>query len=159
MDAEIGSIPGSSLVWFIMHHVFMSAVFLMMDMCFNWDDILADKRREEVMDACRMLDKAQRYSGIVREGINAMMEVLQRYWRPSNIEPQKRVDGAETVFQSEAQVSGEVPTNPFQTTEGDNYCLENTWSELLDSCAPMATSAEEWMGLFTDLSDAAALMD
>lgn len=158
MDNEIESIPGSSLVWFVMHHVFMSAVFLMMDMCFNWDDILADKRREEVMDACRMLDKAQRYSGIVREGINAMMEVLQRYWKSPNTEIQVRAQ-AETVFQSEAQASVEVPAEPLQITESDGYCLENTWSELLDSCAPMVTSAEDWMGLFTDLSDAAALVD
>lgn len=159
METEIGSMPGSSLVWFVMHHVFMSAVFLMMDMCFNWDDILADKRREEVMDACRMLDKAQRDSGIVREGINAMMDVLQRYWRPSNTELQVRAEGTETVFQPEAQASGSSPAAPLHITESDNYCLENTWSELLDSCAPMVTNAEDWMGLFTDLSDAAALVD
>lgn len=159
MDTEIGSMAGSSLVWFVMHHVFMSAVFLMMDMCFNWDDILADKKREEVMDACRMLDRAQRYSGIVREGINAMMDVLQRYWRPSNTELQVRAEGDATVFQPEAQASESYPAAQLHITESDNYCLENTWSELLDSCAPMTTSAEDWMGLFTDLSDAAALVD
>lgn len=146
MDAEIGSMPGSSLVWFVMHHVFMAAVFLMMEMCFNWDDILAEKRREEVMDACRMLDQAQQNSGLVREGINAMMDVLQRYWGSSNAD--------QVAVQPEAQ----APASPAAAAEND-YCLQNTWSDLLDSCAPVSASAEDWMALFTDLNGAAALVD
>ncbi|KAL1965468.1 hypothetical protein VTN77DRAFT_5724 [Rasamsonia byssochlamydoides] len=78
---EVRFTPNSSVVWSVMHHVFMAAVILLMDICFNWDDILADKQREEVLEACRMLDKAQQSSSLVREGINAMKEVLQKYWR------------------------------------------------------------------------------
>ncbi|KAL1979611.1 hypothetical protein VTN96DRAFT_5451 [Rasamsonia emersonii] len=80
-EDEVRFTPSSSVVWSVMHHVFMAAVILLMDVCFNWDDILADKRREEVLDACRMLDKAQQSCSLVREGINAMMGVLQKYWR------------------------------------------------------------------------------
>src|SRR5581483_7579206 len=44
--------PPSSTVWSVMHHSFLSAVVLMMDVCFNWDDILADQKRNEVLEAC-----------------------------------------------------------------------------------------------------------
>ncbi|OKL62537.1 hypothetical protein UA08_02154 [Talaromyces atroroseus] len=82
MDKEFPNTPSVSLAWTVIHHDFMAAVILLMDVCFNWDDILAEKRKEEVIEACQMLDRAQRSSKVVREGINAMMDVLRGHWVP-----------------------------------------------------------------------------
>jgi hypothetical protein len=73
--------PNSSFFWAVMHHVFMAAVILLIDVCFNWDDILACKRKEEVLEACRLLSRAQQSSSVAREGINAMMDILCRHWK------------------------------------------------------------------------------
>ncbi|KAJ5949978.1 hypothetical protein N7454_001562 [Penicillium verhagenii] len=82
MDEELPIFaPNGSFFWAVMHHVFMAAVTLLINVCFNWDDILAEKQKEEVLDACRMLSRAQQASCIAREGINAMMGVLQKYWK------------------------------------------------------------------------------
>ncbi|OKP08304.1 hypothetical protein PENSUB_5671 [Penicillium subrubescens] len=73
--------PNSSFFWAVMHHVFMAAVILLIDVCFNWDDILACKRKEEVLDACRLLSRAQQSSAVARKCINAMMDILRRHWK------------------------------------------------------------------------------
>lgn len=73
--------PNSSFFWAVMHHVFMAAVILLIDVCFNWDDILACKRKQEVLDACRLLSRAQQSSSVARECINAMMDILSRHWK------------------------------------------------------------------------------
>ncbi|KAF3401897.1 hypothetical protein F1880_009757 [Penicillium rolfsii] len=73
--------PNSSLFWAVMHHVFMAAVTLLIDVCFNWDDILACRRKEEVLDACRLLSRAQQFSSVARECINAMMDILYKHWK------------------------------------------------------------------------------
>lgn len=72
--------PPSSTVWTVMHHSFISAVVLLMDVCFNWDDILADQKRNEVLEACRRLTLPRRSTCTVREGIREMMKILQKYW-------------------------------------------------------------------------------
>ncbi|KAL4942556.1 hypothetical protein BDV06DRAFT_161921 [Aspergillus oleicola] len=96
--------PNSSAVWSIVHHVFMAAVILLMDVCFNWDDIMGDRRREEVLDACRMLSKAQQSSSVVREGISAMMEILQKHW---NLNHDKERSRATIGFPTAAAVPGQ----------------------------------------------------
>ncbi|KAH8689888.1 hypothetical protein BGW36DRAFT_307264 [Talaromyces proteolyticus] len=173
MDSEIQNMPGSSLIWSVMHHVFMAAAILLMDLCFNWDDILADKRREEILDACRMLDRAQQRSSLVQEGINALMEVMQRYWRPSNEqqhpETESRSDSVSGVgvgardedvavhsLESDTSV---YPTNSSDFTSIDNRGLENMWSEFLDNGAPLVANPEEWAGLLADLTDATNLYE
>lgn len=82
--------PNSSYFWAVMHHVFMAAVILLIDVCFNWDDILANKRKEEVLEACKLLSRAQQFSPVAREGINTMMGILRRYWKQ-----EKRADPGE----------------------------------------------------------------
>lgn len=47
--------PSSSVIWSIVHHVFVAAVVLLADFCFNWDELIAEKRRKEVLAACRSL--------------------------------------------------------------------------------------------------------
>lgn len=181
-EDEVRFAPSSSAVWSVMHHVFMAAVILLMDVCFNWDDILADKRREEVLEACRMLDKAQQSSSLVREGINVMMGVLQKYWRgksttASNTHRPETLHttcdrnagaapvenpasstvistgGMQAPAAEERSAITSIPANePFPVDCSDRG-LEDLWSEFLDSGATLGTDPNDWMGLLTELTE------
>ena len=166
--------PPSSVVWSVMHHVFMAAVILLLDVCFNWDDILAEKRKEEVLDACRMLRNAQLSSSLVKEGINAMMGVLQKHWKHgklaaspnrnsfANVNPAGQ-DAPRQHLPSTSAASytpattieldppGDLP-NSFDDT-GERQ-LEDIWSEMLDNSANLDLGDTDWTGLLTELTNA-----
>jgi hypothetical protein len=188
MDKEFPDTPSVTTAWSVMHHVFMAAVILLMETCFNWDDILADRRKEEILEACRMLDRARRSSRLVREGINAMMDVLQSHWRSassdqlpsSQQEDHPTLRQEETDFHSTREVEHIGPqrrieavsasTDLYSSTDAENNVsfaigatedacdLENMWSEFLDSGAVMAGSPNEWMGLLSDLTESAPVL-
>jgi hypothetical protein len=185
MDKEFPDTPSVTTAWSVMHHVFMAAVILLMDICFNWDDILADRRKEEILEACRMLDRARRSSRLVREGINAMMDVLQSRWRPvpsdqipssQEEHPVQRQEDTESLQEVEHTASQRriedvsTPTALYSSVDAANNTsfainatedacdLENMWSEFLDSGAMMAGSPNEWMGLLSDLTEAAPVL-
>ncbi|KAJ5624774.1 transcriptional regulator family: Fungal Specific TF [Penicillium lagena] len=170
--------PHSSVVWSVMHHVFMAAVILLIDVCFNWDDILAEKRKQEVLDACRTLNRAQKSSSIAKEGINAMMAILQRHWKlqkrplagafqsePSPIP----VQTAPISKQQQATLSGsrkEVSDQPVQNdysqpilgvgvgSEAISMHLEDIWSEMLEESAQVELDTPDWTDLLTELTNA-----
>ncbi|KAI5290576.1 hypothetical protein KEM55_008553, partial [Ascosphaera atra] len=65
---------------------FMAASVLLLDFCYNVspDDILADRYREEILDACRMLSKAQKEWPPTQEGMKALMALLNSKQPSSN---------------------------------------------------------------------------
>ncbi|KAH8433906.1 Zn(II)2Cys6 transcription factor [Aspergillus melleus] len=170
--------PPSSVVWSVMHHIFMAAVILLLDVCFNWDDILGDKRKEEVLDACRILSKAQQSSCLVKEGIQAMMNILQKHWKNDKL----AVPGGTQLNQPSSLVVGpaedptqpvivpfepndksvpvaqtwdsapNVPTNQF--ADGDERQLEDVWSEFLENGYNYTFEDADWTGLLTELTSA-----
>lgn len=169
--------PHSSLFWAVMHHVFMAAAILLIDVCFNWDDILAEKRKEEVLGACRMLSRAQQSSHVAREGINAMMGILRKHWKqerkPHESQAEPLASGVDSSasedhpcpavhnnnslkdVQSENQVQGLPSTYPV-VPEFGQIPLENLWSEMLDSSGHIGLETPDWMDLFTELTNATA---
>lgn len=78
-EEEPVSTPCSSHIWVAMSHCFTAAAILLIDVCFNWEDILAVKRRAEVIDACRLLTPAQRTSTVARKAVDEMMAILQKH--------------------------------------------------------------------------------
>ncbi|KKK14092.1 hypothetical protein P175DRAFT_0470906 [Aspergillus ochraceoroseus IBT 24754] len=163
--------PSSSVIWSIMHHVFMAAVILLLDVCYNWDDLLADKRREEVLEACRMLSRAQQSSSLVKEGINSMMSILQRHYQhgkstTSAFDPAMEVSRPEErpAVASSLPDANRVPENalpdsqPVQSNAADDEGreLEDVWAEIIDSGGNLDFEAEDWTGLFTELTNAVA---
>ncbi|KJK63877.1 Zn2-Cys6 binuclear cluster domain protein [Aspergillus parasiticus SU-1] len=166
--------PPSSVVWSVMHHVFMAAVILLLDVCFNWDDILAEKRKEEVLDACRMLSNAQLSSSLVKEGINAMMGVLQKHWKYGKLAASPDRNSSLNVN----PVGLDAPRKPLPSTSGASYTpattieldppgdlasnvgdtserqLEDIWSEMLDNGANLDLGDTDWTGLLTELTNA-----
>lgn len=188
MDKEFPDTPSVTTAWSVMHHVFMAAVILLMDICFNWDDILADRRKEEILETCRMLDRARRSSRLVREGINAMMDILQSRWRPmsgdqvhssqqeqlpvhrqeeidfhsirevEHASPQRRIENVSASAGLYSSADAENGVSFAIDATGDATDLENMWSEFLDSGAMMAGSPNEWMGLLSDLTESAPVL-
>lgn len=165
-----------SFFWAVMHHVFMAAVTLLINVCFNWDDILAEKQKEEVLDACRMLSQAQQVSPVAREGINAMMGTLRKHWkghkRPSSSEsqpdPESRIE-AQQPTPSSFEIGGNegvqvVPSagdfQPYQSQSLDSndfsspVALEDIWTQMLDDSANVGLDTPGWMDLLTDLTHA-----
>ncbi|KAL4779913.1 hypothetical protein BJX76DRAFT_364852, partial [Aspergillus varians] len=161
--------PSSSAVWAIIHHVFMAAVMLLLDVCYNADDILADKRKEEVLNACRMLSKAQQSSALVKEGIDGMMCVLQgRYKNRHHACTTSALPSGHDASQSQAVVPrllSEESIHPpavepnrlsvaGRPPSQGNRDLEDIWSELIDNGGNMDFETEDWTELFTDLNNA-----
>ncbi|KAL4894692.1 hypothetical protein BDV59DRAFT_200514 [Aspergillus ambiguus] len=176
MDEDVPTFtPPSSVIWSVMHHVFMAAVILLLDVCFNWDDILAEKRKEEVLEACRMLSKARKSSSLVNEGINAMMSVLQRHWKsdtdqqPNNLP--SSVLSTTTDGQARTMQPAADPTYPgsacLETKETSvnvanvnmvddppGRQLEDIWSEMLDNGGTFTFENTDWTGLLNELTNA-----
>ncbi|KAG0158695.1 hypothetical protein PDIDSM_6214 [Penicillium digitatum] len=171
--------PHSSVVWAVMHHVFMAAAILLIDVCFNWDEILAEKRKEEVLDACRMLSRAQQSSPIAREGIKAMMGILRKHWkhekRVSSRELQELTASSNSISTTVNAPQPDIPTpaslDPKSVTfpEGISNSqstvypsedawisplpLEDLWTEILESSANVELSTPDWTDLLTELTN------
>ncbi|KAJ5101406.1 hypothetical protein NUU61_003628, partial [Penicillium alfredii] len=181
-EQEPRFVPCSSVVWAIMHHVFMAAVILLIDVCFNWDDILAEKRKEEVLDACRTLSRAQQSSAIAREGINAMMGILRRHWKqqrrpvshglnadttgPAGLDlvtfgeqhtvpPATNLSGLKDVPLTQQPSNTPPPSNPSvpPNHEPSPTQLEDLWTEMLDSRAHADLGTPDWTDLLTELTN------
>jgi hypothetical protein len=164
--------PSSSLIWAVMHHVFMAAVILLVDVCFNWEDVLAEKRKEEVIDACRMLTRAQRTSPVARRAVDAMMGILRKHWiHDRGLKcPQAEQACFATLGRAVAPAvhqpygSTGVPTPdgmyhapPSQTLpqfSSTEIPLEDTWAEMLDGSAYVGLDTPDWTELLNDLTNA-----
>jgi hypothetical protein len=165
--------PSTAVVWAVMHHVFMAAVMMLLDACYNPDDILGEKRKEEVLDACRRLSRAQQSSSLVREGIDAMMSVLRKQYKGGRLPnetaapaPAPQGDANEAREASSYTVpraahQSAQPVNPATFTSFENPAdpmgrdLEGIWSDLIDHGADFEYSGEDWSGLFSDLTNVA----
>lgn len=63
----------------VVQHVFMAAVVLVMDLCFNKDEGREEQRQSEVMQACQMLTDLKRDSDMAAKFLNPLMEILQKH--------------------------------------------------------------------------------
>lgn len=164
--------PSSSLVWAVVHHVFMAAVILLVDVCFNWEDVLAEKRKEEVIAACRMLTRAQRTSPVARRAVDAMMEILRKHWtqerglkcsnaEQANLATTKRApDPIAHPAQGPVSVPAPdslcfaAPSQPGYQSSFTDTPLEDMWAEILDGNAYVGLDTPDWNDLLDDLTNA-----
>ncbi|EAU38550.1 predicted protein [Aspergillus terreus NIH2624] len=63
----------------VVHHVFMAAVVLVMDLCSNKVEGLEEQRQAEVTRACRMLDSLKQDSAMAAKLAHPLMEILQKH--------------------------------------------------------------------------------
>jgi hypothetical protein len=164
--------PSSSLIWAVMHHVFVAAVILLIDVCYNWEDVLAVKRKEEVIAACRMLTHAHRSSAVARRAVDAMMDVLRKHWihvrglkcpraqaqAQMQAQPAKPAEALQQSFeidtpdsmwyasQDQRQKASQLPQAEMP--------LEDLWKEMLDGSSQAGVDTPDWTDLLNDLTNA-----
>ena len=155
--------PTSTLFWAVMHHVFIASVILLMDVCFNWNDVLAEKRKQEVLDACRMLSRAQQVSPIAREGINAMMGVMRKHWKHdistrgnqdlSVVSTSAVTQNVQLPISDQETYTSSGPLRPPAVDPGSLplFNMEDTWSAMLDGNAGVGLDTPEWMNMLSEL--------
>lgn len=159
--------PSSSLIWAVMHHVFVAAVILLVDVCFNWEDVLATKRKDEVIAACRMLTNAQQSSVVARKAVDAMMDVLRKHWIQDRglkcpHAPLQRAEPRHPSMNTSQQGSSlEIPsdmlcashTQERSQTQQVEMPLEDFWKEMLDGGAHSGLGTPDWTDLLNDLTN------
>ena len=164
--------PSSSMIWAVMHHVFMAAVILLVDVCFNWEDVLAERRKEEVIDASRMLTRAQRTSPVARHAVDAMMGILRKHWIHERGLKCPQAEQAWSATSARAAVPAVDQPGGFAgipTPNSMNYApqsqalhqtpsaevpLEDVWAEMLDGSAYVGLDTPDWTELLNDLTNA-----
>jgi hypothetical protein len=162
--------PSSSLIWAVMHHVFVAAVILLIDVCYNWEDVLAMKRKEEVIAACRMLTHAHRSSAVARRAVEAMMDVLRKHWihvrglKCPQAQAQAQTQTARSAEALQQGVELDTPDSMWrvsqdQMQEGSqlqqlDMPLEDLWKEMLDGSAQAGLDIPDWTDLLNDLTNA-----
>ncbi|OJJ50269.1 hypothetical protein ASPZODRAFT_59320 [Penicilliopsis zonata CBS 506.65] len=168
-DEEPATAGWNSIAWTVVHHVFAAAVILLIDICFNWDDVLAEKRREEVLAACRILTRAQAASPSVRSSINALMDVLRKHLNQHNpIAPgceesiahppsaPARVD-TESLLRPPRPLSAPL-ADPVVldsvSTDATDEGLEVLWSQMMETGGAVDFGTPDWTDLLRDLSNA-----
>lgn len=160
--------PSSSLIWAVMHHVFVAAVILLIDVCYNWEDVLANKRKEEVIAACRMLTNAHRSSAVARRAVDAMMDVLRKHWIHVRglkcPQAQAQAQSAKPAGAVQQFFGIDTPDSMWNVSQGQgqeaaqlpqlDMPLEDLWKEMLDGSAQAGLDTPNWTDLLNDLTDA-----
>jgi len=162
--------PSSSLIWAVMHHVFVAAVILLIDVCYNWEDVLAMKRKEEVIAACRMLTHTHRSSAVARRAVDAMMDVLRKHWihvRGLKCPQAQAQAQTQTARSAEALQQGfglDTPDSMWHVSQNRmqqgsqlpqlDMPLEDLWKEMLDGSARAGLDTPDWTDLLNDLTNA-----
>lgn len=149
MDEEFPVLmPSSSVIWSIVHHVFVAAVVLLANPCFNWDELIAKTRKEEVLAACRLSARAHETSNFAWIAIDFMMAVLWRRWKRKKQKAMRQegqplcathADRGEAVIFPQRNVtrseSGHIYPAPAQLdssqTHLDDIHLKDSWMTML----------------------------
>lgn len=98
----------------VVHHVFMGAVVLVMDLCFNKDKDREEQRQAEVMQACRMLDELRLDNAMAAKFLNPLMEILQKH-NPSVISPTSPTGAQQTSMAAESNPNEHVIVDDLET--------------------------------------------
>lgn len=162
--------PSSSLIWAVMHHVFVAAVILLIDVCYNWEDVLAVKRKEEVIAACRMLTHAHRSSAVARRAVDAMMGVLRKHWihvrglKCPQAQAQVQMQSARPAGTLQQGFGLDTPNSMWHISQEQvqedsqlpriDMPLEDLWKEMLDGSAQAGLDTPDWTDLLNDLTNA-----
>lgn len=152
-----------------MQHVFMAAVILATNACFDATDPHFDARKMEVLDACKMLEKSQQESAVasrgIQRGIETLRAMLQRHkGKPSGgstpaLASSGSLYGADDVGTprpddprpgTDAPSAWDVCAAPRSVALGDD---NRGWEELWDDFFNVAPGFDmpHWNSLLTDM--------
>ena len=63
----------------VVHYVFMATVVLVMDLCFNKLEGQEEQRKDEVINACKILEEAKGQSAIAGRLLESLMDILRKH--------------------------------------------------------------------------------
>ena len=95
----------------VVHHVFMAAVVLVMDLCSNKVEGLEEQRQDEVTRACRMLDSLKQDSAMAAKLAHPLMEILQKHKERLQQSQSSAVPLTMVVPSADSRIS-QVPPDP-----------------------------------------------
>ncbi|KAJ3491666.1 hypothetical protein NLG97_g5551 [Lecanicillium saksenae] len=152
----------------VVHHVFMAAVVLLMDLCSHTVEELEGRREVEVNRACRMLDSLKQDSVMAARLAQPLMDILQKHReglqktqsseRLPAVHPgiQPPVHISSTFQESRAPISdgGDHPEGAAQEEHESSQC-ERDWEfdAMMQEYIDMGPSIDGpfWSSLFDDL--------
>ncbi|KAE8409643.1 hypothetical protein BDV37DRAFT_267813 [Aspergillus pseudonomiae] len=76
MDHDMASL--ARLATFL-HNYFLATAVLVMDLCLNKEGGSGEDRRQEIVDACRVLQEAEATSPMASRFLKSLMDILQKY--------------------------------------------------------------------------------
>lgn len=148
--------PGASLLSLsgVHHHMFFAAVAMVMDLCFNrtdGDERQEAARRAEVMEACRMLEKAKDRSPVAKRFLESLMDVMRKHkirlFDTSAAEEAAPAPAAAACMQSVHPTV--LPDFDPEMSAGQSD-FEQIWQSYIEN-GPNNMDVPEWTELFDDL--------
>ncbi|KAL4998930.1 hypothetical protein BDV10DRAFT_184826 [Aspergillus recurvatus] len=148
-----------SRFWLIVQHVFLAAIILATDVSLKPDAPEAVPRREEVLAACRMLERSQHESATLKKAIqkntHTLLMILQNQMSLPKLSPSvaNGAAGSSSVFQSRGgPMDTNMATNQvFPQNSGNGQLLDSIPATMRDSTMsfipdPSAPMTGQWPG-------------
>ncbi|MCJ1481943.1 hypothetical protein MMC06_002104 [Schaereria dolodes] len=157
-------------LWTVIHHTFIAAVILLVDLLYNFGEPQSKERREEIMACCMTLEKAQAENTVARQGVDELKKVLRCWMVKNDISRDKgeqdrvmnySVTQARAQSNSLPQPSMPQPIEtlaeilndfmPFSEDTGFDQMgdIQDSWPDAFDFGANF--DSHQWTELFRDL--------
>ncbi|KAE8134360.1 hypothetical protein BDV38DRAFT_273692 [Aspergillus pseudotamarii] len=80
MDQDMASLASAHVrLATFLHNYFLATAVLVMDLCLNKEEGSSEDRRQEIVDACRVLQEAEATSPMASRFLKSLMDILQKY--------------------------------------------------------------------------------
>ncbi len=119
----------------VVHYVFMATVVLVMDLCFNRIEEEEEQRKDEVINACRILEEAKGQSAIAGRLLESLMAILRKHKiRLRNPSPVREANGRGSTTAPATEYSSHFEPAPpsHEPIDGDNAPMMMQEKQLLD---------------------------
>ena len=160
-----------SRISLVVHHLFVATLVLAMDLCFNKisDDRAREERRQEVREACSILEDARGASPMAADYMAPLLDILRKH-KISLQEPDQRIISNNATRQyatsktlvkdkrdvgsgviAPADASGPLATG-YSAQDGNTGTIDDdtSWESALDF-PTMLDSVPDWDELFADI--------
>lgn len=153
----------------VSHQIFLATTVLVMDLCFNKDEVQEEERKTEVWEACRMLEAIKEHSSTAAKFLDSMTDVLRKYKvHLTNPEPSNTHNGEDQTLSAATtvvpptsgsdgatqQMFDDAPTTWDQTLQKDpSLTIDSDFEQVLQSYIELGPSLDmpNWDSLFSDL--------
>ncbi|KAB8269075.1 hypothetical protein BDV30DRAFT_230164 [Aspergillus minisclerotigenes] len=160
MDHDMASLASAHVrLATFLHNYFLATAVLVMDLCLNKEGGSSEDRRQEIVDACRVLQEAEATSPMASRFLKSLMDILQKYQiqvLPATTVPDVRPLSANTGASGvpDPNLSDRDLVNPSQILQStydplENANIDDLWQNFINldqNCSPGS-----WDHLFSAL--------